>query len=301
MGIDYEYAFVPIAYHVWFPVPDDPFYLYNPGEIRDRNGYYENQETPHFFLDGAIDCGNAPELWTPFVIDQISISSPLEMSFAGSYDPNTLSGQFTVIIHAEDNPGVSNLKLRIALTESNIFWQAPNGSNLHNYIFRDMIPDAFGRSISIAQGETKQFTFSFDVPQPLDEDYCTLVAFVQSDQNREILQAVKIKVNDLNNTTSTDNKAEKPESFYLGQNYPNPFNAKTAIGFQAESGDVKLSIYDITGSIVKTLFDGNTGAKNQTIVWDGTNENGKEVSSGIYYYRISNGERSQIRRMTLLK
>jgi hypothetical protein len=301
LGIDYDSVFVPIAYHTWYPFPDDPFYLYNPNEIRDRIGYYGNQQVPQFFLDGAMDCGNAPELWPPLLQERIQVSSPLQMSIAGYYDPDSLAGDFTVIVYAEEDPVALNLWLRIALIESDIYWQAPNGANIHNYIFRDMIPSTDGQSVEIDPGETKHFTYSFDIPSPLDATNCMLVAFIQSDQDRQILQGVKIGIPDLNSTTDLIPHPETPSVFHLDQNYPNPFNSETSIRFHTTTGFVELAVFDITGSLVNKIFEGNLDSGSYSMVWDGKDRFGLPVSSGIYYYRVTNDNRSMIKKLTILK
>jgi hypothetical protein len=275
--------------------------MYNPGEIRDRIGFYSVEGTPRLFVDGVIDCGNAPELWQPHVEDRIPISSPIQMSIAGYFDPDSLSGQITVTVYAEDDPGALNLRLRIALTESGIYYQAPNGSTLHNYIFRDMIPSTEGEELEISQGETKYSTFPFFVPAPLNADSCTLVAYVQSDQTREIMQAARIRISDLNSTTGVETEAEIPGKFDLAQNYPNPFNSNTEIGFFVETGRVEVAIYDITGSLVKTLFRGDLTSGPYSLEWDGRDNSNLEVCSGIYFYGIKNRDKLLVKKMTFLK
>jgi hypothetical protein len=292
---------VHIAYHTWYPVPDDPFYLYSPFEIRDRIGYYDNQQVPQLFLDGLVDCGNAPELWQPFLESRIQVVSPMEMAITGHYDPDSLHGEFTVQIYAEADPGALNLWLRAALTESSIYYQAPNGATIHNYIFRDMIPSTDGLNIEIEQGETKYYNFAFDVPQPLYADNCALVAFVQSDQNRQILQGTRIAIPELNNTTDLDHKVDIPSQFRLEPAYPNPFNSSTTMGFAVESGYAEIAIYDITGSLVKTLFAGSLDGGSYEVVWDGKSENNSKVASGIYFCRLASGTGSRLEKITLLK
>ncbi|UCC80382.1 MAG: Omp28-related outer membrane protein [Candidatus Zixiibacteriota bacterium] len=252
-------------------------------------------------MDGTIDCGNAPELWRPHVENRIPVAAPLVMSFTGYYIPDSLSGQFTVTIFAEDDPGASNLWLRIALTESGIYYQAPNGATIHNYIFRDMIPSTEGHYIEINQGETRHYTFPFNVPQPLEAGNCALVAFVQSDQDWQILQGARIKIPDLNNTTEIEQFTEIPQRFNLGQNYPNPFNSSTRIDFAVVSGYVDIAIFDITGSLVKTLYKGELDGGSHSVEWDGKDNYDSGVSSGIYYYRVRNGDDFRVNKMTYLK
>ena len=82
-----------------------------------------------------------------------------------------------------------------------------------------------------------------------------------------------------------------PESYALNQNYPNPFNPKTTIKYELpNSGDISLKIYNVTGQLVKTLVDNHKEAGYHTIEWNGDDENGRSVASGIYIYRLINNE-----------
>jgi C1A family cysteine protease len=93
-----------------------------------------------------------------------------------------------------------------------------------------------------------------------------------------------------------------PETFSLFQNYPNPFNARTRVEFvAAEKGRVSLEIFNILGQRVKTLVDGIRPAGTYQVVWDGTDDGGFPVASGIYFYRLRGGHRVQTRRMVLLR
>jgi len=70
-------------------------------------------------------------------------------------------------------------------------------------------------------------------------------------------------------------------------NYPNPFNPSTTISYALPySSNVELTIYDITGKVVRTFNEEVQSAGYQNIVWNGTNQNGSRVSSGIYFYRF---------------
>jgi flagellar hook assembly protein FlgD len=62
-----------------------------------------------------------------------------------------------------------------------------------------------------------------------------------------------------------------------------------------------LAIYDVAGRLVSTLVDGETGAGEHVVMWDGTDRRKAAVSSGIYFYRLTSGEESSIRRMQLVR
>lgn len=95
----------------------------------------------------------------------------------------------------------------------------------------------------------------------------------------------------------------KPTSYQLDQNYPNPFNPSTTIGYQLPNDNthVRLVIYSMTGQIVKTLVDVNQDAGVYKAVWDGTNNFGVKVSSGVYLYRIAADKFVQVKKLLLLK
>jgi hypothetical protein len=102
--------------------------------------------------------------------------------------------------------------------------------------------------------------------------------------------------------------AELPKEFGLRQNYPNPFNPATVIEYALPKvSEVKIQIYNILGQKVRDLVDERQEPGYKTIPWDGTDDSGKEVSSGIYFYRMvartnqESEEFVQRRKMILLK
>ncbi|MFI5252335.1 MAG: FlgD immunoglobulin-like domain containing protein [Bacteroidota bacterium] len=78
-----------------------------------------------------------------------------------------------------------------------------------------------------------------------------------------------------------------PESFTLKQNYPNPFNPTTTIEYDLpRASGVKIAVYNILGNMVRVLAAGSQAAGSYSVHWDGTNDNGISVSSGLYVYTI---------------
>jgi hypothetical protein len=98
-----------------------------------------------------------------------------------------------------------------------------------------------------------------------------------------------------------------PKYSKLLQNWPNPFNPETWIPFQlSKDADVTLTIYDIQGRLVRRLDLGYIPAgiystKHNAIYWNGTNDFGERVSSGVYFYHIQAGGFSASRKMVILK
>ena len=88
----------------------------------------------------------------------------------------------------------------------------------------------------------------------------------------------------------------------LFQNTPNPFNPRTAIGFTLDRpARARLEIYDAAGRFVRTLIDNNLPAGYNRVEWDGRNNSGFSVGSGVYVYRLQAGGRTFSRKMVLLQ
>ncbi len=99
-----------------------------------------------------------------------------------------------------------------------------------------------------------------------------------------------------------DESEETPSNYELIWNYPNPFNATTSIQFSLKhSDDVTLSIYDIGGRLIKSVYDGSLSAGLHSVIWDGSNQSGETASSGIYFYRLQTSDEVHVNRMILLK
>jgi len=93
-----------------------------------------------------------------------------------------------------------------------------------------------------------------------------------------------------------------PKPLTLHQNYPNPFNPSTAISyFLPVDTHVSLSIYDIGGHLIRTLVDGHEPAGTNSIRWDGRNNRGSGVCSGVYYYRLIADRKALTRKLVLMR
>jgi len=88
----------------------------------------------------------------------------------------------------------------------------------------------------------------------------------------------------------------------LAGNYPNPFNPSTTINFSLAREDrVRIDIYSVNGQLVRSLVNGTFGVGMHQIVWNGRDELGRSVSSGVYFYRMSAGEYTAVKKMLLVK
>lgn len=93
-----------------------------------------------------------------------------------------------------------------------------------------------------------------------------------------------------------------PDRYSLAQNFPNPFNPTTEIEYELkQGGTVELAVFDVAGNRIRTLVSGARPSGPNTVLWDGRDNSGRTVSSGVYFYRIEAGQFTATKRMVLLK
>lgn len=93
-----------------------------------------------------------------------------------------------------------------------------------------------------------------------------------------------------------------PDGFYVYQNYPNPFNPSTTIRYSISKPDnVIINIYDINGSLISTLLNSKQNTGVHEVSWNGVNNDGMPVVSGVYLYKVQAGNSSKISKMILLR
>ena len=113
---------------------------------------------------------------------------------------------------------------------------------------------------------------------------------------------------DFTESAVPDGPAEESltRSFHLAQNYPNPFNPVTTIPYavgarRSGTTPVTLKVYNVLGQLVRTLVDDEKAAGSHLVSWDGRDESGRQLSSGIYVYRLEVGDSGVTKKMLLLR
>ncbi|MFH1068656.1 MAG: cohesin domain-containing protein, partial [Candidatus Glassbacteria bacterium] len=135
------------------------------------------------------------------------------------------------------------------------------------------------------------------------------VAFRDADHRTAGLTLEKVELADRNGNVRTETfKAAQvalPKAYALSQNSPNPFNPSTTIAYAVPDGAgavrVALAVYNLRGQKVVTLVDELKEAGEYKVTWDGINQGGQKVSSGVYFYRMTAGDYSAVRKMVILK
>jgi hypothetical protein len=186
--------------------------------------------------------------------------------------------------------GVS-LQWAVASQTSNLGWEVYR--SVDNQVFERVSPLISGEGTT---DEFRQYAF-------LDEDV----------PGADVVYYYLRQI-DLNGTASRSDVVEValaatgvfeqslPLTTALNQNYPNPFNPETTIQFDlAVESSVTLRVFDVTGQVVRTLVQGSMPAGSYVQLWDGRNERGARVGSGLYFYELKAGSFTSMKKMTLLQ
>jgi hypothetical protein len=118
-----------------------------------------------------------------------------------------------------------------------------------------------------------------------------------------VLPAVNVPVTFIVRPVSVDEPTvDLPKEFGLSQNYPNPFNPTTEIKFALPVGaHVNIDVFNVLGQKIRSLVDTDMEAGYKSVIWNGTDNAGAPVSSGIYFYKLNAGSKVFSKKMTLLK
>jgi hypothetical protein len=133
-----------------------------------------------------------------------------------------------------------------------------------------------------------------------DTTYTAVIAIVSNDpQNPLVTIPVEIYVPPV---VGINDPSQSPYTFAISQNYPNPFNPTTTIKYQIpQSSQVTIGVYNLLGQKIRTLVNDNMEAGDHQITWNGTNDAGLQVGSGVYFYRFQAGDFVSIKKMMFLK
>jgi hypothetical protein len=152
----------------------------------------------------------------------------------------------------------------------------------------------------IPPNDTSTLTITTQLSTPPDTYDLAIIAVATKKQKDTTY--VKLIVEQATDVDEEGDQPNAPDKFALFQNQPNPFNPETRISYYLPEGcEVKLTIYNILGRRVRTLFEGYQNAGMKTLVWDGNDDQGTQLSSGIYFYRLQAGNFNQTRKMSLIK
>jgi hypothetical protein len=158
-------------------------------------------------------------------------------------------------------------------------------------------------SVNVIYGQFGGFAGELDKIEEMLDAFTVALKFAK-DAKWLMFDELEDKIDSLPETgvREVGEKETLPEKFVLMQNYPNPFNPFTSIEFSIPAPAwVKVEIYNVLGKKIVTLVDEKLSAGYKIVEWDGKDDQGNDVSTGIYFYRLKAGEFTQTRKMVLLK
>ncbi len=229
----------------------------------------------------------------------VSISTTASNSDGDSRDLSlTYSVTWDVPVAAE----LSSLTSQVTVEKDVLLsWDvASQTNNIGWEVYRSVDGRAYSKvsDMILGEGNSDEFlAYSF-----LDDDTPTAdVLFYYLDQTDVDGSTTRSQVVEVDLLASAT--LALPTVTALRQNFPNPFNPETTLDFDLSSGEVvHLTIYDITGQVVRKLVDGEQmNAGTYSRVWDGRNKNGMKVGSGVYFFQMRAGDFVDKRKMTLLQ
>lgn len=198
-------------------------------------------------------------------------------------------------------------RLFLGLNESHFGIQWQGMDSLH-FVARSIQPTLEGLPVwdsatPPALGQSKMDTIDFKLPTSVIKKNTHLIAFIQNTATKEIMAAAKIDFANPPAPLAVDGQSNPaPRFFTVEQNYPNPFNPETWIQFTTTgTADALLAIYNLQGQRVCTLAEQKFSPGSHTVRWDGKNQFGQDVASGLYFLRATEAAHSQVIKLIKMK
>ncbi|HQY19497.1 MAG TPA: hypothetical protein PK294_02345 [Ignavibacteria bacterium] len=178
----------------------DPFYLYNTADNNARMIVYPGTPTsnPRGYLLGAFMNNYSSSAWTNVLNQKLSETRSFAVNLTNVYDSVSRNGNITVKIKQVSGPTYNDLVYHIALSESEIQYNAPNGETEFENTFRDLVTPPSGQPMNIATGQTNSYDHTYTVDSAIDQDHAYITVFAQRTTAvsgiREVMGAERVKI-----------------------------------------------------------------------------------------------------------
>jgi hypothetical protein len=241
-----------------------------------------------------------------FAGEEITGPLGLQLLVPGNYYLQA-GNEFKVMVLLKNNPGLvksihfvlpynrSQLEF-IRVEKSKLIQGAPvsvffNGRDVDHRV--DVSLALLGGEVTIG-GSGEIATITFRLLQAGNLSLAFSLVDLRDNQNNKLLAEQDV--------AQLQSGSVLPQAYGLSQNYPNVFNPETQIAYQLpQAGLVSLKVYNIKGELVRTLVDEYKEAGYHTVRWDGRNQDGNEVASGVYFYRLVTNDFSSTKKMIMMK
>lgn len=300
-----------------------PVNLTNPQSVSiDAFGFTFLYPTDRLTFQNVSSTGTLTAGWTTVDGNETTLG---EITVGGFDNGGGTTGEgvlLNVLFEVEDGAGVGLLQLTTFLND--ITGATTTDGTLNSTVpvelvsFSAQVIDDGIKLAWLTASETDNF--GFDVERGASRDTFTKIGFVPGngttaterryqfldDKVSSGIVFYRLKQIDLNGSFEYSNVIEVavtgPKSFTLSQNYPNPFNPETRIEFTVpNTSKVEITIYDELGRTIRKLVNEQYGTGTYSITWNGKNDAGQLVASGLYLYAIKSGQFTSTRKMIFLK
>jgi len=182
---------ISVRYHAWWP-GTDPMYQAAKDDCVNRIHYYNIHGVPNYVIDGHLEGVPAsPTAMEEQMLERLAIPSPLKIRIQAEFTDDSVKARVSIV--ALDSINENSLYLRVAITQRMVSFVAPPGSNGEKEfpeVLRQMLPNALGTPLdSLAPGDSLSFRFSAAVKKDWEAGDLAVVAWVQCDRTKEVLQA----------------------------------------------------------------------------------------------------------------
>ena len=209
---------------------------------------------------------------------------------------STSEGHLTVPVAIDDTDGVLSGEFVVVYASENVeALSVASSALLSGYLMEHNIADGkvlvsfAGAESGVGSGDLLEVRF-----RPVGEVVDALSGIR--------LERVQLNEGQVLATLANDGKPDVPTAYALHPNYPNPFNPETTIRYGMPlPGRVTVVVYNLSGQKIQELVSGLRDAGHHTVVWDGRDDRGREVGSGVYLCQLVAGRHEDVRRMVLVK
>jgi thiol-disulfide isomerase/thioredoxin len=174
----------------------DPFYEFNPGDNAARMNYYNAASVnPRGFILGSTLGPYSTSGWTNRINGQLGNFRTFAIVLENSYNASGRNGNISIKVKQESGNNISDLVLHVAIAESGILYNAPNGETRFENTLRDLVTSASGQPVTISAGQTNTYDMNYSLDPVINENQTDVIVFVQSVSTKEVFAVEKVKIN----------------------------------------------------------------------------------------------------------
>ena len=282
-----------------FILPDEEFYgtIGNSGDGVVKVGCYYDS----LYVGYNRECNDSTE------IDHFRISNGLILSNLDAVSKsvemrivNTMSDRERAMVAIGYGLGTNDSVMIEPIDDSGWYMLNRGSTSQYDLWFRE-VTQACERVFTVSDVSIGAGQAHMIIPDWINlySDSCWL--YLDNDSNK-IVDDSTLLIGQISLDVDDEQGSILPYKFELSQNYPNPFNPVTTIEYSLpERSDVKIDIFNILGQKVKTLVNKDQVAGTYSVDWDGTDNDGQKIATGIYLYRIQTDHFIKTKKMLLLK